>query len=76
MVGLGVRRMGQVWKNSGEGSSTTHNTQLYCFTGPELLAVNYSFQFLLLLDFIKAHFYVFPLIIYVILEGKMHEAQS
>lgn len=32
--------------------------------------------FLLLLDFFKTHFYIFPLIIYVILEVKMHEAQS
>lgn len=60
-----------------EGLSTAHIVR----TSTALQVLNYQqqiilFQFLLLPDFFKAHFSVFPLIIYVILEVKMHEAQS
>lgn len=73
-LGHGWRGKGGWHRRVGTVRGLTYSLR-YCFTASELPA-NILFQFLLLLDFFKAHFYVFPLTIYVILEAEMHEAQS
>lgn len=37
--------------NSGDDSSTAHIALSYCFAGPELSAVNYSFSLLIITRF-------------------------